>query len=589
MGVEPMTPDPHDAQAKALTRTGYREPGYVVPDSGAVQAYHNLADLIRYNAQNGHGVAARAALIWQRESLTWVELDAQVDAYAKGLATLRLVGEHPSQPARVAIALPNRPEFVALYYGVLRCGLVVVPINPGYTARELRELLSSSGASVLVGTGEVLASLADVMDLPALRHRFRLGQQLVDDHALPLADLPDASEDQHQSAVGTAKVAHRGGDDLAMLMFTSGTEGLPKGAMLSHRALLANHEQLAAIVPPPIGADDTVLLAVPLFHAYGLNSGLGAVAFHGATGVLVEAFDPAESLRLIAAHNVSAVIGVPTMFLAWSLLPEFVDSQGFASVRVAVCGAAPLDAATGRRFLEATRHPVFIGYGLTETAPVLTTTLASPVPKPGSIGRAIPGVEIKLVSAVGDEVWRSTDREGDRSDQDFDDDASGSPGTDPGEIVARGANLFAGYWPDGRDAPDDDGWWATGDVAYADVDGDLFLVDRKRELILVNGFNVYPAEIEQVLTAHPSVAAAAVLGVPHPYTGQTVKAYVVTSAPVGMDELLRYCERNLARFKCPSAIEFTEELPYSATGKVRKAALRATSGAPDVSTDEVPA
>jgi long-chain acyl-CoA synthetase len=350
--------------------------------------------------------------------------------------------------------------------------------------------------------------------------------------------------------------------------------------MLSHRALYANHEQLATIEPAPIGPDDVVLLAVPLFHAYGLNSGLGAVAYHGATGVLIEAFDPAESLRLIAAHQVTAVLGVPTMFLAWSLLSaEAADrpgaGDGFASVRVAVSGAAPLEASTARRFLEVTRHPILVGYGLTESAPVLTTTLASPVPKDGSIGRAIPGVDVKLVSAGGDQVWRSTDGPGDQIDfDDFDDDASGSPGTDPGEIVVRGANLFSGYWPDGRDGPDADGWWATGDVAYADADGDLFLVDRLRELILVNGFNVYPREVENVLTAHPAVAAAAVLGVPHPYTGQTVKAYVVTSAPVGVDELMQHCERNLARFKCPSAIEFAAELPRSATGKVRKAALR---------------
>jgi long-chain acyl-CoA synthetase len=535
-----------------------------VPDSAAVQAHRNLADVIRYNLQNGHGVADRPALIWQRESLTWAELDAQVNDYARGLSALVGGGRTATeQPPRVAIALPNRPEFVALFYGILRAGLIAVPINPGYTARELRGLLADSGASVLVGTGEVLATLADE-DLPALAHRFRLGQPVADDRAEPLDALPAGGSD----APGTA----RGGDDLAVLLYTSGTEGTPKGAMLSHRALLANHAQLDAIVPPPISADDVVLLAVPLFHAYGLNSGVGAVAVHGATGVLVEAFDPAESLRLIAAHRVTAVIGVPTMFLAWSLLPDLGD--GFASVRVAVSGAAPLETATARRFLEVTGHPVFVGYGLTESAPVLATTLASPVPKPGSIGRAIPDVEIKLVSAGGDDVWRSTDVTGGWPDDDFDDDSSGSPGTDPGEIVVRGANLFSGYWPDGRDAPDADGWWATGDVAYADADGDLFLVDRKRELILVNGFNVYPLEVEHVLMSHPAVAEAAVLGVPHPYSGQTVKAYVVTSAPVGVEELLRHCERNLARFKCPTAIEFTTDLPYSATGKVRKAALR---------------
>jgi long-chain acyl-CoA synthetase len=483
-----------------------------------------------------------------------------VDECARGLAALDLPhsGGHP---ARVAIALPNRPEYVAVLFGALRAGLVALPVNPGYTARELRQILEDSGAQVLVASAGVLDALGD--DPAAPPHRYRVGE--------PVGPASAAATDLAAlRAPGDPVEPGTGGDDLAVLIYTSGTEGRPKGAMLSHRALLANHDQLARVEPAPIGPDDVVLLAVPLFHAYGLNSGLGSVAYHGATGVLVEAFDPADSLRLVAAHQVSAVIGVPAMFLAWSLLPDF--GEAMASVRVAVCGAAPLEAATSRRFLDATRHPIFVGYGLTETAPVLTTSLASPVPKEGSIGRAIPGVEIALVSAGGEEVWRSSAPAAPADD--FDDDASGSPGTDPGEIVARGANLFSGYWPDGHDGPDADGWWATGDVAYADADGDLFLVDRLRELILVNGFNVYPLEVEQVLGAHPAVGEAAVLGVPHPYTGQAVKAYVVAATPVGTEELLAHCERNLARYKCPTSVEFVDALPHSATGKVRKAALR---------------
>jgi long-chain acyl-CoA synthetase len=197
---------------------------------------------------------------------------------------------------------------------------------------------------------------------------------------------------------------------------------------------------------------------------------------------------------------------------------------------------------------------------------VLTSTLMSPVGKRASIGRPIPGVSLRLVSATGEDIDLDAD--------DFDDDAPGSPGTDPGEIVVCGANLFSGYWPDGRDGPDPSGWWATGDVAYADADGDLFLVDRLRELILVSGFNVYPYEVERVLQAHPAVVEAAVVGEPHPYTGQTVKAFVVTRSPVTVEELIAHCERNLARFKCPTAMEFRPSLPHSATGKVRKAALR---------------
>ena len=512
----------------------------VVPDSALVQEPRNVADTLRRAAQISPD---KPALIWQDRSLTWAELDHRVDLVAAGLGALDLppVAGHP---ARVAIALSNVPAFAEAYFAVLRAGLVAVPVNPGYTGRELRHVLADSGASVLVATPQVLDTVEPVAEGLPLLYRY-------------LADaLPEAAAGSVDSGAG--------GEDLAALLYTSGTEGSPKGAMLSHRALLANHGQLDGIRPAPIGTDDVLLLALPLFHAYGLNSGLGALAYHGATGVLLERFDPAESLRLVAAHQVTLVIGVPAMFLAWSLLPEFGES--FASVRLAVSGAAPLTPAIARRFLDATGHPVFEGYGLTETAPVLTSALVSPVPKSGSIGRAIPGVSLRLVYASGDEIAVT--------DDDFDDDAAGSPGTDPGEIVARGDNLFSGYWPDGRDGPDRDGWWATGDVAYADADGDLFLVDRLRELILVSGFNVYPYEVEQVLMAHPSVREAAVLGVPHPFTGQTVKAFVVSSGSVSTEELVAYCERNLARFKCPTAIEFVDALPHSATGKVRKAALR---------------
>lgn len=520
--------------------------GHRVPDSASVQDPRNLADTVRRAAQRG---PERTALIWQDQSVTWGELDAEVDSLARGLLALQLPATQ-GHPARVAIALPNVPEFAEAYFGVLRAGLVAVPVNPGYTGRELSHVLADSGAEVLIATPGVLAAVGDA----GPRHRYVVGG-------------PAAGDPPHLDALvrpGDPVEATTGGDDLAVLLYTSGTEGSPKGAMLAHRALLGNHAQLARIEPPAIGPEDVVLLVLPLFHAFGLNVGLGALAYHAARGVLVERFDPAEALRLIAAHKVSIVVGVPPMFIAWSLLPGLTDA--FATVRTAISGAAPLDPAAARRFQEATGDVLAEGYGLTETAPVLTSTLVSPGHKRSSIGRPLPGVSLKLVSANGDEI--------DLAEDDFDDDAPGSPGTDPGEIVVAGDNLFDGYWPDRRDGPDVDGWWATGDVAYADGDGDLFLVDRLKELILVSGFNVYPYEVEQVLQAHPSVDEAAVLGDPHPYTGQTVKAFVVTNSPVTVEELIAHCERNLARFKCPTSIEFRSALPHSATGKIRKAALR---------------
>jgi long-chain acyl-CoA synthetase len=538
----------------------------------------------------------RIGLVWGDREWPWTELDERVDCYAYGLRQLGL-NRPNSHPARVAIALPNRPDFALAYFAALRAGLVAVPINPAYTGRELHQLLSDAGASVLIAGAGVIAAIDTFgAPLPELGQRFLVGTGI--DAGGPDGarvhgadgDGKNGRENGGRSIPGTTPWADlavaagpveptTGDEDLAVLLYTSGSEGRPKGAMLSHRALLANHEQLARIDPPPIGPDDVVLLAVPLFHAYGLNSGLGAVAYHGACGVLLDSADSIDSatVNLPDERRLSALLGVPAMFSVWA---QLADPAALASVRVAVSGAAPLEPAITHQFEAVWSGQLAVGYGLTETAPGVTTTLASPERKEGSIGRALPGIDVRLVNAAGADVWRSDAPAVAAELDDFDDDAAGSPGTDPGEIVVRGANLFSGYWPDGHDGPDPNGWWATGDVAFADADGDLFLVDRLRELILVNGFNVYPAEVEQVLTAHPAIAEAAVIGIPHLPSGQSVTAYVVVRPPeagvaaVSPTDLATYCARNLARYKCPSEFEFVAELPHSATGKVRKAALR---------------
>jgi long-chain acyl-CoA synthetase len=461
----------------------------------------------------------RLAIAARNGAWTWAQLDAMVDRAAAGLLA--------SGAEKVALALPNSIDFVVGLLAAFRAGLVAVPINPGFTSRELRHVLSDSGARLLIATPEV-ASLVEGA----------------------LTQLPTGEPGEFPTTED---------DRLALLLYTSGTEGKPKGAMLTHRALIANHRQLAQIEPPLMTGDDVMLLALPLFHAYGLNAGLGAVLWHGATGVLESDFDLLGTAGLIALHRVTVATGVPPMYLAWAQLPNAAELLG--SLRLAVCGAAALDPAVAADFTRATGITVQIGYGLTETAPVVTSTVASATVKPGSIGRPLPGVEVKLVNAYGqaaeDEPVYGED--------------------DPGEIVVRGENLFLGYWPDASGGPDADGWWGTGDVAYADADGDLFIVDRIGELILVSGFNVYPAEVEQVLTAHPAVAEAAVLGAPDPKTGHSVHAFVILREPVEVAELERHCAANLARFKCPTRIEIVTELPYSATGKVRKSLLREDS------------
>jgi long-chain acyl-CoA synthetase len=502
----------------------------------------NLADLVREAARR---TPDKPALLYRDAVMTWGELERHVAATAGGLAALGLA---PGD--RVGIAVGNTPGFVVSYFGALRGGFVAVPVNTGYTPAELAHVLGDSGAVAVVGSRSAAPDLLRLRDeLPALRH------VVVSD----TASAPEGTTSLDAViASGGSGVAEGvgGGEDLAVLIYTSGTSGRPKGAMLPHRALLANLDQCCAITPPVVQADDVVLLVLPLFHIYGLNPGLGMVARTGATGVLVERFDPVDTLAEIERRHVTNVVGAPPMYVAWSMIPDL--SGSFATVRLLVSGAAPLPAAVLGSILDRTGQHVFEGYGLTETSPVLTTTLMSEVAKPASIGKPVPGVELKIVDDAGDEV----DEE------------------DPGEIVVRGANVFAGYWPDGAEGPGKDGWFATGDVAYADADGDLFLVDRRKELILVSGFNVYPREVEDVLLRHPDVEEAAVIGIPHPYTGEAVKALVVVraGAQLSVDDVVAHCVASLARFKCPSTVEFVEELPHSATGKVSKGRLRESAG-----------
>ena len=504
----------------------------------------NLADLVRQAAERA---GDKAALVFRDTTTTWAELDARVDRAAAGLLSLGLVAGD-----RVAVQLGNTPDFPAVYFGALRAGLVAVPVNTGYTADELAHVLGDSGAKVLVTSRSGAAAaptgpqlvVADVDTAPE-------GAMSLD----ALLDRGTGTGGTGTGSTGTGSTGTggtAGGEDLAVVVYTSGTSGRPKGAMLSHRALLANLDQCAQIDPPVVESDDVVLLVLPLFHIYGLNGGLGMVARHAATGVLAERFDPVETLELIRSCQVTNVVGAPPMYVAWSMLPDVGDA--FTTVRLALSGSAPLPATVLHRVLDVTGHHVFEGYGLTETAPVLTTTLMSEVAKPDSIGRPVPGVELELRDESGAPV-----EEG-----------------DPGEVVVRGDNLFSGYWPGGEGGPDADGWWATGDVAVIDDDGDLHLVDRRRELILVSGFNVYPREVEEVLATHDDVEEAAVIGIAHPYTGESVKALVVLreGARLSADDVIAHAARSLARFKCPTSVEFVTELPHSATGKVSKGRLR---------------
>ena len=354
--------------------------------------------------------------------------------------------------------------------------------------------------------------------------------------------------------VGSAPppVLEQNPESIAVLLFTSGTSGRPKGAMLSHRALLANLDQLAQLHDPPaMTGDDTVLVLLPLFHSYALNAALGLVAKMGATAVLPGRTDPVAGLSLVQVHRATIVAAAPPVYQTWAHDPEIAAAM--RGVRLLISGAAPLDSAVFGVFANVAGVPVWEGYGMTEASPVITSALVSGVPKAGAVGQPLPGVEVELRDDSGAVV------------------AEG----DPGEVVIRGENLFSGYWPDGHDGPDEDGWWATADVGILDEDGDLHLVDRRSDLIIVNGFNVYPREVEQALEDMPGLTEVAVVGVPDESTGETVKAYVVAEeADLDAVAVIDFCRTRLARFKCPTIVDFVDKLPHSVTGKVAKGALR---------------
>ncbi|MEV6642063.1 AMP-binding protein [Amycolatopsis sp. NPDC051371] len=493
------------------------------------------------------GLLTRAAATWPdhpavRETgtgreLTYRQVEAAVQAQAQQLAD---AGAEPGD--RIALRLPTSVDFVVAFFGALRAGAVVVPLSPQSPGPELEKLLEHSGAKVVITRDAEEALPTGVTGLT------------------PESDPDGAVESVEGDRAGT-------GEDIAVVSYTSGTTGPPRGVMLSHRALLANLEQLSG-VEGVLTHDDRVLITIPLFHVYGLGPGLLQAVSVGATAILSERFEAQRTLDDCAEHGVTTITGVPTMYSEFAALGTEELTRGLATVRRMTSGAAPLHPKVLGALREATGLDVYEGYGLTECAPVVTSTLVTGYPKPGSVGRPLPGVELRLVDSDG------TDQAVPLDPDDVDDvfEAEGETGL----VSIRGANLFSGYWPDGGHGPDDEGWFRTGDVGYLDVDGDLHLVDRANDLIIVNGFNVFPREVEEVIGQLPEVTEAAVVGVVDERSGEAVKAFVVPAAGVSLSEqqVVDHCAAHLAGYKVPHAVEFAESLPHSATGKLRRMRLR---------------
>ena len=470
----------------------------------------NLAEVLLAPAQTTpDAVALRAGA----DVVTYRELEARA---ARVAGALRSEGVEPG--ARVTIEGHNSVAFVASYLGVLRAGAVVVPLNPHAPDPELDREVGTVEPAVVLGP--------------------------------PLDGTGDAEP---------ADTAPRDGSDVAVLLFTAGTAGAPKAAMLTHGNLASNIRQVLDHPGLALDAGDVSLGVLPLFHVFGLNAVLGIGLAAGASTVLLDHFDAAGAVHAVRNHLVSVLAGVPAMYHAFLALDDdTAPPESFESVRLAVSGAAPLD----EDLLEGMRKRFSVvvhdGYGLTEASPIVTTSaIGRREPSAGSIGPPLPGVDVRLVDADGGDVL---------------------PG-DPGEIWVRGPNVFPGYWRDAdatSRALTPDGWLRTGDVAVADDEGGLSLVDRAKDLIIVSGFNVYPAEVEEALLEHPDVAEAAAVGEPDTRTGEAIVAFVVPEpgAHPGSDALLAHCARTLARYKCPSRVEIVHALPRSFAGKVLRRELR---------------
>jgi long-chain acyl-CoA synthetase len=512
----------------------------------------NLADFL---ARSAAVFARRSALVCGETRMSWAELDAAASRCAQGLRA-RGIG----RGERVALCCPNIPAFLVAYYAVLKLGAILVPINILLKSGEIAYHLRDCGARALV-------CFEGGAELP-LGAEGRAAFAMVEDCTLLVmvpADAETAAEADAGVGAETTLARLSAGqpdrfetvdcapDDTAVILYTSGTTGTPKGAELSHSNLMMNALAAAALVR--LCSDDVSLLALPLFHSFGQSVQMNASAACGAAMVLLPRFEPEAALRAMAVHGVTVFCGVPTMYIAL-LNHDWRGPDIAASLRVGVSGGAAMPVAVLRGFEQ--RYGVIIleGYGLSETSPVATFNHPEMQRQPGSIGVPITGVEVGLMDAEGRLLGDDTD----------------------GEIVVRGHNLMKGYWrrPEATAQAIRDGWFHTGDIGRRDADGNFYIVDRLKDMVIRGGFNVYPRELEEVLMQHPAVAMVAVIGVPHAMHGEEIKAFVLpkTGAKVDAEEIIAWCRERVAAYKYPRIVEIVESMPLTATGKILKRALR---------------
>ncbi len=512
---------------------------------------------------------SNTATIFYGARRTYSEISARVDAFAAALKDRGI-----SQGDRVALMLPTCPQFVIGYFATLKLGAIAVPTNPLYVERELEHQFNDSGAKAVVCLDLMLERIKNVWKKTQLQHvivtslsdempliaRVVFKRRLRKQGVRPPAENPEGVlrfNDLLKTAPAetVADAAHH--EDVAMLQYTGGTTGVSKGVMLTHKNMVANVEQNIVWRAPDIEpGKNTILCVLPFFHVYGLCSMLCYVRV-GAAMVLLPRFDVKETLAALHKHRPQLFAAVPTILVAINNHPR-LDKYRLDSIKSVNCGAAPLPVEVMEQFEKRTGATILEGFGMSEASPGVHSNPYLGPHKAGSVGIPLPDTDSKIM--------------------DLDTGDSELPVGEAGELVIRGPQVMQGYWnrTDETAAALRDGWLYTGDIARMDEDGYFYIVDRKKDMIIAGGFNIYPREIDEVLFEHPKVKEAVAVGMPDKYRGETVKAFIVLrdGETATEKEIIDFCRERLTRYKVPTQVEFRPELPKTLVGKILRRALR---------------
>jgi long-chain acyl-CoA synthetase len=496
----------------------------------------------------------KTAMTFYGTTFDFARLEARSEKMAASLAAHGV-----KKGDRVALMLPNCPQYVVSFFATIRLGAIVTQLNPMYVEREIEHVLKDSGAGTIVVYSDAYLRVKNVMERTALENVV----------VVDLKGEPENLETGHASfgefvAQGVdpaPRVRIDPAEDVAALQYTGGTTGVSKGAMLTHRNLVANVQQALGLLvddPAAFSNNQGIVGILPMFHIFGLTCVMLFGIRLGLNQLLLPRFDVDEVLKLVKEHEPVMFCGVPTMYMALNSSGPDLKQHGFDKVRIYNSGGAAMPNNVRQAFEEKTGRPVFEGYGLSEASPV--THFNPPFVgrgREGSIGVPLPSTDARVVDVeTGSEEM---------------------PVGESGELVIKGPQVMQGYWnmPEETAETLKDGWLHTGDVARMDEDGYFYIVDRKKDMIVAGGYNVYPREIEEVLFEHEEVAEAVAIGIPDEYRGETVKAFVVRKPDGGVteEEILAFCKERLAPYKTPKAVEFRDELPKSTVGKLLRRVL----------------